>query len=46
MVTGSSITGSPIDIAALTISPAVTLLLLAGGLVYFQQRTPRFADII
>jgi lipopolysaccharide transport system permease protein len=42
----SSITGVPLDLAAITISPAVTCILLFSGLVYFQRREPRFADFI
>jgi lipopolysaccharide transport system permease protein len=42
----ASITGSPLDISALTISPTITLVLLVAGLAYFQRREPRFADVI
>jgi len=42
----SSITGAPLDVAAITVSPVVTCLLLLSGLVYFQRREPRFADLI
>jgi lipopolysaccharide transport system permease protein len=42
----ASIAGSPVDAAALTVSPTVTLVLLVSGLVYFQRREPILADLI